>query len=206
MSTLITTKIKHPSSADDNFTLNQDGSVTVGAGGSAAGYQSGKFLPDIRGDVGAGSIWMENGVPKNSFIAAGYAFDWWRIGDSVTANVNFTTGVAGAAGDTTTLVVTNLPYACRKDDTNPGAPYYIGTMVASKLLTADSGYETIAPTIYNGGNYSGYEIYFSLGLVGTSSIASLKCNIVASGASFYFQLTYQTDDTTWKPSNNATLS
>lgn len=196
---------------DQQFTFPATGGelVTIPINSQVASYQQGYWLPTV--DAGGGSnAWLIDGVEAIAGHMPNYTATWSRNGNQVTVVVYLTFGVAG--NEPVKLQVTNLPY--RQRDLPANAPstaewdVFAGSLSWSKISIG--AFSSAVPYMYKGKSPAttdpnGGMIFHLSGNAGGDA-GTINCNTIVSGSNIAAQITYLTDDTTWQPSNGATLS
>jgi len=192
MSQLKTNSITHvDNTGDENLILSADGTTTVPSGGKVVGYQTGLWVPDLRGGTTDGSYDYTNG--QNGF--------WSRIGKTV--NVIFriyrvTTNTAG----TGSLVIEGIPYNL---DPSQGTNVSVG---AARLTNVGlrSTTQSVCSQVSDSTNRLSFTEIMDDGNSYTLQMTSLYTGDTETAkSSLYANVTYMTDDTTWQPLNGATV-
>lgn len=158
-----------------------DGGGTSGQG-QVVGYQYGQWTPNYgsTGDEASFTFTTQEGA-------------WYRIGQSVTCHFTISIDTVPTAG-TGNVRVLGFPYesdtranggrglgACYSDSWDNNNPDHL-------LMTGES----TEARLYIRGN--------------TGNSLSLQTANMTAGCSVYATITYQTDDTTWAPSNSASVA
>ena len=202
-----------PTSIGDDTTINGDITAdNITPGGQIVGYQSGLWAPDFQGTSGT-SIWIQNGLPSGpnaSYAEDWSSFTWTRIGQTVSVSASVGVKVVGGAGDTDSLVLTNLPYKSALGSQIGPNTYraFTETCMTNSFSKATTTYTSISAVVNNmgvSGIYSGEMVYFIWNNLNLPLVL-VQANQISAAGQILFTLQYQTDDTTWTPQNGATVS
>ena len=186
-----------PSTAGDNISTTGDltaGCTTTGTSGSSGeakvvGYQQGSWTPEA---------WTATAATTATFGDVGCA--WARIGNRVFLDLVIGLATRGNAADGDAFRIAGLPYA----------PVQIATtssVTASGCVGAWGGADTdpggILTTVDSG---SGQLHFTRVAQGGANNPNSFNWSNITSSFAIRASYIYLTDDTTWTPSNGATIS
>ena len=201
---------------DQTFMLPETGgTLAVTTNNSVAnigGYQQGTFPATVESTSG-NSVWMKDGVSEvdsqGSPLTYPYSkFNWFRVGQLVTINVYFRAATSGLASDTSSVYIGNYPYKAPVSTDQEFNQYFVSCFAPQVLSTTT--FETIFAQIINypsSGNalYTGDRSGFQLSNLTAAPVGLQAKDVKALGVLAY-QISYETDDTTWTPINGATVS
>jgi hypothetical protein len=187
MSQLKTNSITHvDNTGDENLILSPDGTTTVPGGGKVVGYQQGIWTPVLNNNI------------VNTQTT--YAARWTRIGQEVTLYGRIRWDGTPSA---VSIVVSGLPYDPPPNEDGgiyPG-PCFCAGFVAG---TSGSAVNNIAAYIASG-SLSFYWQGSSLDFIQVQYNAFSSTATGSSSPGIIFSVSYQTQDTTWTPINEATV-
>ena len=186
-----------PSTAGDNISTTGDltaGCTTTGSSGSSGeaqvvGYQQGSWTPEA---------WTAQVATTATFDDVGCV--WARIGNRVFLDLVIDLATRGDAADGSAFRIAGLPYA----------PVQIATssaVTASGCVGAWGGANTDPGGILTTVNATSGHLHFTrVAQGGANNPTNFNWSNVTSSFAIRASYIYLTDDTTWTPSNGATIS
>lgn len=166
-----------PSTIGNDTTISGDITANnLPANGSIVGYQQGGWTPTA--------------TQLASFLAEADRTRWSRVGQMVTLWA-YISLINSSSTSTAVLYVKGLPYPVEFNNSSGSA------MVQRCGRTINNAYLSLAD--------QGIAFY-TIGNAAWEPLTPSNINSAGNNGAMFFSVTYQTDDTTWTPSNGATVS